>query len=174
MGGRLALHHAVRAGSSVRGLILESSSPGLETDEAREARRRADEALADRILEIGVESFVDEWQALPLFGSQRRLPAELRAAQRSRRVRNDPASLAATLRGLGTGALPSLWHRLEEVHAPTLVIVGGLDEKFVDIGRRMVDRLPDARLSVVSDAGHAVHLERPDAWLDLVTGFLGN
>lgn len=172
MGGRLALHHALRSGSAVRRLVLESASPGLEDDEARAERRAADEALADRIVRIGIERFVDEWEGLPLFASQARLPADVRARHRARRLRNDPRSLAAALRGLGTGALPSLWDRLAELSVPTLLVVGELDGKFVEIGRRMEAALPQATLAVVPGAGHTVHLERPDAWLALVTGFL--
>lgn len=172
MGGRLALHYALRRPSPVRRLILESASPGLEDDDERAERRAADEALAERILRIGIEAFIDEWEALPLFASQEGLPREARATHRARRLRNDPRSLAAALRGLGTGALSSLWDRLGELSAPTLLIVGELDRKFVEIGRRMEAALPRATLAVVPGSGHTVHLERPDAWLDLVTGFL--
>ena len=38
-----------------------------------------------------------------------------RAAAHADRLRNTPAGLAAALRGLGTGALPSLWDRLAEL-----------------------------------------------------------
>jgi pimeloyl-ACP methyl ester carboxylesterase len=33
--------------------------------------------------------------------------------------------------------------------------------------------MPAARTVVVPGAGHAVHLERPDLWLEVVGGFLG-
>lgn len=172
MGGRLALHYAVTRPGSVRRLVLESSSPGLETDEARRERRRADEALARRIVARGVEAFVDAWEELPLFASRRRLPDAARSLHRSRRLQNDPVSLAASLRGVGTGVLPSLWDRLPDVTIPTLLLVGAEDEKFVDIARRMERRLPWATVVVVEEAGHTVHLERPDAWLDAVVDHL--
>jgi 2-succinyl-5-enolpyruvyl-6-hydroxy-3-cyclohexene-1-carboxylate synthase/2-succinyl-6-hydroxy-2,4-cyclohexadiene-1-carboxylate synthase len=38
----------------------------------------------------------------------------------------------------------------------------------------MAEALPDARLVVVPGTGHAVHLERPDAWLEAVSGFLSS
>lgn len=172
MGGRLALHYAVTRPGSVRRMVLESSSPGLETEEARKERRSADEALARRIVGRGVEDFVDAWEELPLFASRRRLPEAIRSLHRSRRMQNDPLSLAASLRGVGTGVLPSLWDRLADVGVPTLLLVGEEDEKFVDIARRMETRLPKATVVVVDGAGHTVHLERPDAWLDAVVAFL--
>jgi pimeloyl-ACP methyl ester carboxylesterase len=55
---------------------------------------------------------------------------------------------------------------------PVLVLVGSLDRKFAAIGAKMVESLPDARLVEIAGAGHAIHLERPDAWLGAVAGFL--
>lgn len=172
MGGRMALAYAVRNPGQVRRLVLESASPGLETEEERAARRTSDEELA-RLLETeGIETFVKRWEALELFESQRSLPAPVRANQRARRLLNHPRSLAACLRGLGTGALPSYWGSLAGLRVPVLVLVGALDRKFATLGARMAALLPDARVVEVANAGHAVHLERPDAWLGAVTGFL--
>lgn len=173
MGGRLALAYTVRNPGRVRSLVLESASPGLADAEERARRREEDEVLARRLETEGVERFVDHWEALPLFESQRGLPQEVRSRHRALRLRNDPRSLAAALRGLGTGALPSYWDALGGITVPVLLVVGSLDLKFVEIARRMAGLLTDARVAEVPGAGHAVHLERPAAWLEAVTGFLG-
>jgi len=172
MGGRFALAYAARNPEQVRRLVLESASPGLEAEEERAERRTLDEALARLIETEGIGAFVERWEAQELFDSQRALPAEARATHRARRLLNNPRSLAASLRGLGTGALPSYWGSLPGLRIPVLVLVGALDRKFAAIGARMVELLPDARLVSVAGAGHAVHLERPDAWLGAVVGFL--
>ena len=172
MGGRVALHFAAAFPARVRRLVLESASPGLAAAHERTERRAADEALARRIVEGGVPDFVRAWESLPLFASQTGLDPGVRARQRSRREANDAASLAASLRGIGTGALPSLWDRLGALDVPTLLLVGAEDAKFVDIARRCLRALPDARLVEVEGCGHAVHLEQPEAWLDAVLAFL--
>lgn len=172
MGGRIALHFAVAFPERVRRLVLESASPGLASAAERAARRAADEALAAELLTVGIERFVDGWETRPLFESRARLDPAVRAHQRQLRLRNDPSALAAALRGFGTGALPSLWGQLRDLAAPTLLVVGALDPKFVEIAERMAHAMPDARVVEVQDAGHTVHLERPDAWLAAVTEFL--
>lgn len=172
MGGRVALHVALRHPDRVGALVLESASPGIGDATERRLRRDHDERLAASIVQDGVPAFVDRWEGLPLFASQRRLDSAARAEQRRRRLANDARGLAFALRGLGTGVLPSLWNRLAEVVAPTLLLVGALDDKFVDIAERMAASMKAAEVEVVPDVGHAVHVEAPDAWADVVARFL--
>ncbi len=169
MGARVALHLAAAAPDRVSALILESGSPGLAAEEERRARRDSDEALAARIERDGVERFVDYWEALPLFATQRQAPPAVQIVQRQQRLSNSATGLANSLRGMGTGAQASLWDCLGELHTPTLLIVGALDDKFGAIGRAMAAALPRARLAIVPDAGHTVHLEQP-AEFDLLVG----
>jgi pimeloyl-ACP methyl ester carboxylesterase len=55
-----------------------------------------------------------------------------------------------------------------------LLIVGELDAKFTSIARAMLARLPNARLALVPDAGHTLHLEQPAAFDDVVMMFMSN
>jgi pimeloyl-ACP methyl ester carboxylesterase len=65
-----------------------------------------------------------------------------------------------------------LWERLPGIDTPTLLVVGALDTKYVDIAERMASAMPHARVAVVPGAGHTVHLEARERWLVEVTGFL--
>ncbi len=172
MGGRLALGAAVLRPERVRALVLEGASPGLGTERERRERRRADERLARRIEAEGIEAFVDRWMELPLFESQRRLPAEIRERERRRRLANRPASLAACLRGLGTGTQPGFRDDLGGVDVPVLLLTGALDRKFTRLAGEMAEALPEGRAVAVPGAGHAVHLERPERWVREVASFL--
>ncbi|MEM9514224.1 MAG: alpha/beta fold hydrolase [Actinomycetota bacterium] len=156
MGGRVALHAALAHPTAVQGLVLIGATPGIDDEDERFARRAADRGLATRIEEIGVDAFIDEWLALPLFAG---LSAD--AAMRDDRRRNRAPDLASSLRLTGTGTQSPLWSRLADIDAPTLVIVGTNDEKFTAIGERMCAGLPAAELVMVDDAGHSAHLEQP-------------
>lgn len=168
LGGRLALYLALRYPRRILSLTLESASPGLADEGERQVRRRRDEQLADKIEARGIAWFVDFWESLPMWASQANLPADILAAQRNQRLRNDPAGLASSLRGLGTGAQPSLWESLPEIQLPTLLIVGALDSKFRRINATMRDSIPGARLAIIDGAGHNTHLEKPDEFARVV------
>ena len=123
-------------------LILVGASPGLRTATARAERRASDERLADELEHSTVERFAERWASTPTLADQ---PPEVRArADADRRRNHSPAGLAAALRGLGTGALPSLWPRLDRLAIPVVLVVGERDEKFIQIARRMVEELPNA------------------------------
>jgi 2-succinyl-6-hydroxy-2,4-cyclohexadiene-1-carboxylate synthase len=168
MGGRYALHIALADPEAVERLVLVSATAGIDDPRERAERRARDEELAARIETAGVDAFVDWWLQLPMF---RTLPAD--AASRSDRVTNTSAGLASSLRRAGTGTQAPLWDRLSGLHMPVLVVAGALDAAYVAHARRLVDAIgTNAALAVIEDAGHACHLERPAAFIDLVTPFL--
>jgi 2-succinyl-6-hydroxy-2,4-cyclohexadiene-1-carboxylate synthase len=53
-----------------------------------------------------------------------------------------------------------------------MIIAGEQDVTYCNVGYEMSRVIPGSRLAVVPDAGHAVHLERPDAYRRLVESFL--
>ena len=169
LGGRIALYTAFSG--YLRALILESASPGLQDPAEREQRRLSDEALAASIERNGIPTFIERWENLPLFASQKSLPLERRKELHKQRLQNSVTGLAQSLRGVGTGAQPSLHTRLPTLHIPVLLIAGELDTKFTTIARHMAQSLPQAQLYIIPAAGHTVHLERPQAFTSLVGNF---
>jgi 2-succinyl-6-hydroxy-2,4-cyclohexadiene-1-carboxylate synthase len=159
-GGRIALHAALEMPGRIERLVLIGASPGLEDEAERADRRAADERLAEQIETLSIEEFATMWAQTPVLGG---LDAETAAAAYTDRLRSTPHGLAAALRGLGTGALPSLWERLRELRVPTTLICGGRDTKFTGLAGQMATLIPRADVVIVPDAGHAVHLERPEA-----------
>jgi len=173
MGGRAALRVTLAHPDRVAALVLESTSPGIGDPARRSERLAADLALARSIERDGVDAFVAQWEDMPMWASQRRLPDAVLDAQRTQRRASDAVGLANSLRGAGAGVIESVMHRLAGLHVPALLVVGALDEPYVALGRSMQQAFPDARLTVVPEAGHAVHLERPDDLADAVLEFLG-
>lgn len=172
MGGRAALALAAWHPGRVRSAILVGACAGLADAAARAERRRADEALADRIEREGLDAFVEHWMSLPLFATQRRLGADALARARAQRLRNRPHGLANSLRGMGTGAQPPLHEALHRVNVPVGIVVGELDAKFSAIAHELATSLPCAEVNAIPAAGHACHVEAPRAFLRAARRFL--
>lgn len=172
MGGRLALSFAAKYPTKVRKLVLESASPGLESAEERKQRILADEKLAKLIKEEGIEAFVDYWENIPLFESQKTLPFEVRKNIRDQRLKNSEVGLTNSLKGMGTGTQPSWWEELKELKMETLLITGSKDEKFCRIAKKMKENIEVCNWVTVEDCGHAIHVEKCEKFGTIVSGFL--
>lgn len=168
MGGRVALSYAAQYPKRIKQLILESASPGLASEAERKTRRDADFALATKIEKNGITSFVDAWENIQLFASQKKLSEEVKNAVRKERLAQSEIGIANSLRGLGTGEQPSLWGKLSSITLPVTLITGALDEKFCLIAKTMLKSLPNAQHLVINDMGHAIHVENPVQFATIV------
>ncbi len=165
MGGRIALHAALALPQRVERLVLIGGSPGIGDPIERDARREADERLADEIESSAIEEFARRWATTAVLADQ---PERVRLDAHQDRLRNSPAGLARALQGLGTGALDSLWGRLGELAMPVLLIVGERDQRFRTTADEMAKRISRAEIVAVTGAGHAAHLEAPEAVADAI------
>lgn len=172
MGGRAALRFVMDHAARVSGLVLESTSAGIPDPDARRERRRSDSALADEIERDGIASFVKRWESLSLWDTQAVLSVQTRERLRNQRLANSARGLANSLRGAGAAEDSLLIEAATSIRVPALVIAGGLDEKYSDLARELGRAIPGARAEIVANAGHTVHLERPEAFLAALTDFL--
>ncbi len=159
LGGRVALHAALAAPGRISSLTLIGANPGIEDDAEREARLRADLALAEELETTPFEQFIERWRTQPLFAADPPFVGELARADQ-RRNRGD--ALAAVMRGLSVGAMPVLWERLGELSMPVTILNGARDRKFLAIGERIGGLLAAGRV-LVAEGGHGLPLENPGA-----------
>jgi 2-succinyl-6-hydroxy-2,4-cyclohexadiene-1-carboxylate synthase len=162
LGGRVALHFALRHPERLRHLVVLSATPGIVDDAERDARRQHDEDLARRIEQIGASAFLDEWLAQPMFRSLPRDPLE-RAARSS-----DAPGLADSLRRAGTGTQRDLTKALSALGVSTSILAGTRDTKFVGEANRLQSAIAKSTSTLVENAGHAAHLERPQQVAEIV------
>lgn len=168
MGGRVALHVALRHPDKTEALITIGATPGIEDESERHRRRTADNDLADTIERIGTEAFIEQWLAQPMFAGLPRSNDDL-----TERLANSPSGLAMSLRHAGTGVQEPLWQRLDELRMPVLLLAGARDSKFADIADRMAADIGDHATSMhIADTGHSAHLEQPEAVALAISNFL--
>ena len=161
MGARVALHAALHTEAALSGLALIGAHPGIAADGERDERRRQDETLASRIEEVGVETFIEDWLSQPMFAAVRHLG-------RADRLSNTAHGLAESLRHLGTGTQDVLDDQLGRIRCPVLLMVGEKDTKFLQLAERMAERIETSRIVTIAGAGHACHLEQPEATFEVL------
>ena len=152
LGARIATGLVV-GGFAARAVLI-SVNPGIE-DVERPARRTSDAAWAAMLREHGVASFLDAWEAQPLFATQTRVAADRRAARRARRLAHDPEQLARSLEVMGLAEMPDYRARIDDRFA---LIAGADDPKYVAIAQAL-----PAPLEIIPGAGHDPTFEQPEA-----------
>lgn len=169
LGGRIALHFAMKYQDKVSCLLLESASPGIQDSKERRAK---DDSLAKDIEQNGLDWFVEEWENLQLFATQKNLNPEVIQGVRNVRLSHAASGLAMSLRSMGIGRMKPMWSELGRLEIPVLLIVGEKDEKFTMIAEEMKKRMINCAIKVMKNAGHATHLENPEMFEDIAKQFL--
>jgi 2-succinyl-6-hydroxy-2,4-cyclohexadiene-1-carboxylate synthase len=172
-GARLALLLATQTSSVNGGLILASGTAGIEDDSDRRDRRAWDRSTGDEIIEMGIEQFIDEWTSNGMTSTEG-LPAALRKSDREERLANTAHGLASALAGYGTGTMPSVWHLLNTITVPTLILTGSRDTTYTAFGERLASEIgANASHRIIDGAGHDLLLSGPTATATHITEFLG-
>lgn len=160
MGGRVGLRAVVSR--PVELLVLVSVSAGIADERVRARRAEADEVLAARIESEGMAVFLDEWDRLPMFAGLAARSDAWKATERALRLENDPAGVAAALRGMGQGVtVPVADEALASLHVPTVLLAGAADPAYVAEAERLAGLLPTAEAVIHPTAGHSLVSEDP-------------
>ncbi|MFY0684667.1 MAG: 2-succinyl-6-hydroxy-2,4-cyclohexadiene-1-carboxylate synthase [Balneola sp.] len=166
MGGRLALQIALQRPDLFQGLILESTTFGIESEQERQARQALDGQRADSILG-NFDQFIDEWKLLPIFNSEK----DQDSTDQIQRSQN-PLWMSNSLLGFGTGSMPCLIKGLPNLPMPVQLIAGAQDQKFTNIMSSMQKRIASASLEVFENANHRVHLDQPEKIATVLKKFI--
>lgn len=170
MGGRLALKTASAAPELFKGVILESTNPGIEDGNKRKERKAVD---LERALEIeqDFEGFLRGWEKLPLFHSNREIPPGLAKQYQQMHLDQDPKTMAASLRGFGTGSIKPVTANHQQFEGPVLLLAGSEDQKYVNSNKKMQNLFKQVSNHTIL-AGHRVHLDNPEKFIEHVTSFI--
>jgi 2-succinyl-6-hydroxy-2,4-cyclohexadiene-1-carboxylate synthase len=170
LGGRLALRAALRDPDRYAAIVTVGATAGIEEPAVRSARAEADERLAGWMEATPIEDIVGVWERQPLFADQSDALVE---EQREGRLAHQPRDLALILRTAGQGVLPPVWHDLHRLTVPLLAMAGARDEGYSKAARRLAESVPNGRVELIEEAGHAPQLQRPDVVAERLAAFLG-
>ena len=170
-GGRLALITALDRPEGISALVLISATAGIKDADERALRAHSDREMASQLATMTIDGFLDRWTSTGLTSTEH-LEAEAYERDRSIRRQNSTHGLASALIGYGQGAQASLWHELEALPMPVLVMSGGRDEKYSFIADAMAREIPDAERVTLGGAGHNPLLDTPDQAYGAISDFL--
>jgi pimeloyl-ACP methyl ester carboxylesterase len=167
MGGYVALELCRRHPERVGGLILAATRAGADSAEGKVGRDQAAETAKTRGVAAVVEAMLPRLLAPATYAEQPDLVEYVREMMLETSVEGVVGALAAMRdRVDSTGDLP-------EFDMPALVIHGAEDQLIpVTEAESLAAALPDAELVIIPGAGHLPNLEQPDAFNDVVRGFL--
>ncbi len=174
MGGRAALSYAAQYPDKLAGLILESTSAGIADEKLRQERILHDEQVIEILEKKPLEEFFKFWMNQGLFSTLNSIPEEKLLKAKAAKLLNNKIGLINSLRGFGTGIMPPLYDKLNSIRCKTLLITGELDKKFTQINSEIVKFFPSAKHLVVKNAGHNVHLEKPEEFGSMINRFIDN
>jgi 2-succinyl-6-hydroxy-2,4-cyclohexadiene-1-carboxylate synthase len=171
MGGRLAFYLAVFYPERFEKIIIESASPGLPTRKERRARVKHDRKMARQLEALPLNQFLQTWYNQPIFSS---LDKESKPYQEMIQIRmkNNSSRLSLSLQQMGAGVQPPLWDKLDQISADVLFIVGEKDAKLIQIANAAVAGCRRAKVKIIANAGHNVHLENRNEYVKQVALFL--
>lgn len=173
MGGYAALNFGIAHPAKTLSIVAAGAGHGSDADK-RDAFLKATDALAERVLEMGMQDGMREYLHSP---ARRRFQEKdpRGFAEFNRQCGEHSATGSAlTARGcqLRRPTLYALQNHLARLRAPTLVITGDDDELCLEPAMFLKRTIPDARLCVMPRTTHTVNLEEPDAFNRVVADFL--
>jgi 3-oxoadipate enol-lactonase len=163
MGGYCALAFARIAPERVRGLVLAGSRADADSPERRQDRQASIEAVQEQ----GSEAAWTKMRPLLTAGADAELEARLEAWALEQRT-GDLVNAVRAMRDR-----PDSTDVVQALEAPLLVVSGTRDALVpVDDAKALAATAKQGEVEVVDDAGHLPSLQRPDAFNELLLGFL--
>lgn len=171
-GGRIALDLALAYPERVSALVLGAPSVGghQPPEEVRRFAEAEDDALERGDLDAATELNLRMWVDGPYRAPDEVDPAvRRRVGEMQRHAFAIPEPDDAEERPLAPPAIK----RLDEIQAPTLVLVGDQDipDKLM-VAERLAAEIPGAQKAVIPGVAHMLSMEKPAEFRELVLDFL--
>jgi len=160
-GSRVALETAIGFPERVEKLVLVSG-PGEDDEHLAKQLEQVDALLEDGDFDGANAIEVEVWAKGASEDALAWVTAQNRALlERQAELEHEPVFLE-----------PDALKRLDEVRAPTLVLLGERDQpSTIRTAKRVAESVPDGRAIDVPDAGHLLGREQPDALVAAVRDF---
>jgi 3-oxoadipate enol-lactonase len=152
----------------VRGLVLQDTRPGADSEEGRRNRS----LLAQKVLKEGASAAADAFLPKLLGETSHKTRPDLVTRVRDMILSASPRGIADALAGLAARADST--PTLRDVRVPTLVACGAEDVLTPPSESEAMHRaIANSVLEIIPAAGHLANLENPAAYNEALLRFLG-
>ncbi|WP_375777687.1 alpha/beta fold hydrolase [Bradyrhizobium sp. ma5] len=154
LGGYMSLAFHRAHPERVRALLIIDTGPGFKKDDAREVWNTRARDTGDRFDREGLEVLKSA------------------SAERASVTHRNAKGLALAARGMLAQRDARVIESLPGIKVPSLVVVGADDTPFLAASDYMAAKIPGAQKAVIPNAGHAVNIDQPQAFIAAVLPFL--
>lgn len=167
LGGRVGLAYAALHTDKAAALVMEDVGPVRPEEIANRLRSRVSEEMREFADIEEIETF--------LRARNTRTPAQVFQYNAPYAARQLPTGTWIIKRDPATaeGFVPlELWNHVEALECPLLMVIGSESEIVSpEVRDRVLSSAPDSEAITISDAGHYIVHEQPEAFEDAVRGF---
>ncbi|MHC2466401.1 alpha/beta fold hydrolase [Bradyrhizobium embrapense] len=154
LGGYMSLAFHRAHPERVRALLIIDTGPGFKKDDAREVWNKRARDTGDRFDREGLDVLKSA------------------SAERASVTHRNARGLALAARGMLAQRDARVIESLPGIKVPSLVVVGADDTPFLAASDYMAAKIPGAQKAVIPNAGHAVNIDQPQAFIAAVLPFL--
>ena len=167
MGGYVAMQLWKHYPDRLKGLVLCDTRAMGDAPEA--ARNRL--AMAEKVLKEGSQVAAEAMLSKLFAPDAEKSQPEIVRSTKEVILKTAPATIAAAQRGMAER--PDMRINLTILQCPTLVVCGELDVISTPAEMKSIaDALPKSRYEVIANAGHMSPLEKPEAFNNVLLGWL--
>ncbi len=166
LGGRLALHAAIRSPDIFKGVIIVSADPGLKNDCDRDVQLAKDIDWGLRFISEPWDKLIEGWDNQAIFKNSMNVA-----------IRNESdysrEKIALMFDVYSKGRQDDLILELSKLEGPPILYVSGSrDEKYCEIGNELSQKCPSVSHKVIEIAGHRVPWDNPGRFVKSVQNFM--
>lgn len=174
MGGLISIEFSIKYPEMVRSLVLVDS--GATFDPSREFDKRVANYI-NKATNQGLEAGLKEFLADSIFQPAFKIPSVKEKLEKmilEGHFALDKGAFFLNALNVINPTIP-VEARLNEIKAPTLVIVGDLSSpQFIENANRFSSDIPGAKKITISGVGHMSNMEKPYEFNEILLDFLSN
>ena len=173
LGGRVALYCLDLFPQLLKGIILESSHPGLKNNKDKQKRYGQDLKLFQQVNSSEeLKLFLSQWYCNPIFKNINKHKNYF--SMINKKTNNNIANLKKSLEYLSLGIQENFWPLLKITNMPILFLSGELDCKYSQIGKNLANINQKIIEINIKNTSHNTHFTHPEKYISEIESFLEN